>query len=104
MGGALLRLATGEEGVRVFVHPTDLVPAGNIRDLREKLAERFGMVAARFGPDGLDLDAESMSVMGQTIEGTIPLARFETLRANLRDHGLEMEPVLRYQVAESAAR
>jgi hypothetical protein len=89
--------------VRVFVHPTDLVPAGNIRDLREKLVERFGKVAERFGPDGLDLDQGSMSVMGQTIEGTIPLARLEAIRAKLRDHGLQMEPLLRYQVAESAA-
>lgn len=95
--GLLRQLAEGGSGVRVSLQIADSLPALPRAKRREWLAGRFDAVA-KLRSGEVELDLDSISPSAQTVEALIPLAQYDEIEAELKRHGIRVDPLLDRQV------
>lgn len=82
--GALSCLGTGKKAVRVTMQYQPALDVKS-RDLRRRaLYEEFERVRDNIESKGAEVDLESLSVSGQTVEALLPLDRCDEIEENLR--------------------
>jgi len=96
--GALSRLPTGEEGVRVSLQykPRLEEPSRSVR--RDILHREFQKIASEGVPEGSSVDLESLSVSGQTVEAVLPVQHYDRLVNDLEQREVRVDTIFDRQI------
>ena len=96
--GAISRLSTGEEGVRVSLQykPRLDEPSRSVR--RDILHREFQKIASEGAPEGTRVDLESLSVSGQTVEAVLPAQHYDRLVNDLEQREVRVDALFDRQV------
>jgi len=68
------------------------------RERRKELLEKFDQAAQAVDLDGDNIDLDSLSVSGQTIEAFLPLNQIEELVIKFSQQQIRIDPLIDYQV------
>lgn len=86
--GVIGTTSSGKEGVRVSLQDLRLVTEPSRRIRRDILRETFSRLNTEID---VDINLDSLSVSGQTVEAVLPADRYETIEQNLRGKKIRVE-------------
>jgi hypothetical protein len=96
--GAVDKLANGQEGVRVSLMCNSTLPRTSRSARRNILQQRFGDVANDILPDGAEIDLNSLSVSGQTVEAVLPIDNYDRIAEKLKQQDIRVDLLTNEQV------
>ena len=96
--GALERLASGRDAVRVTLQCMSPTLRGSRGQRRSQLTTVFRAVEEQFGGRGVSVDLETVSPSGQIVEALVPVDEYENLVDELSASGLRVDVNVERQV------
>ncbi len=96
--GAISRLSTGAEGVRVFVAVQ--TPAGRALPFSAagRPPARVPEDCLRKRPEGTQVDLAALSVSGQTVEAVLPVEHYDRVVSDLEQREIRVDELIDRQV------
>jgi len=88
----------GQTGVMVSLQYQPRMKTRSRRERRKELLEKFDQAAQAVDLDGDNIDLDSLSVSGQTIEAFLPLNQIEELVIKFSQQQIRIDPLIDYQV------
>jgi hypothetical protein len=92
--GAIVRLPSGDAGVRVSLRVDESLVALTRQQRTHLLEERFGDISRRLSPQGGEVLLDTLAVSGQVCEGVLPLPNYERIVADLGEQHVRVQPLL----------
>jgi len=96
--GAIVRLPTGNAGVRVSLRYLRSMVDRPRAERKELLASKLRELADAVGHQGGAIDEQTVSVSGQVCEAVLPLDGYEALKADVEAKDFEVQPLFDRQV------
>lgn len=96
--GAVERLATGQDGVRVSLMWDSTLSQPSRSARRDLLKQKFESTANDIIPDGAEVDLNSISVSGQTVEAVLPINNFDQITDKLKQQSIRVAVLTNEQV------
>lgn len=100
LGGAIVHLASGEDGVHVSLQIRERLPLSGRQELRKLLNQRFELIAKELSVAGGELDLGTISDLAQSVEASLPISRYEGLVRKLTSQDIRVDPLVRRQVLQ----
>lgn len=89
--GAIERLNTGDNAVRVSLQYEPRLRNPSRSDRRETLKSEFEQIAQSIDARGAEVNLESLSVSGQTVEALIPVDSFDAIAEELSSKNVRVD-------------
>lgn len=89
--GAFVTLHTGAKGVRVSLQYKPGLVEHSRSARRDALHTEFERVARSIEPQGAEVDLDSISVSGQTVEACLPIDQYEELTNKLNQQQIRVD-------------
>jgi len=89
--GALVTLHTGAQGVRVSLQYTPGLAEHSRSARRDTLRTEFERVAQSIASQGAEVDLDSISVSGQTVDACLPIDQYEELISKLHEQQIRVD-------------
>lgn len=96
--GAVDRLANGQDGVRVSLMWNSTLSQTSRSARRDLLQQKFESAANDILPDGAQVDLNSISVSGQTVEAVFPIDNFDDITDKLKQQSIRVDLLTNEQV------
>jgi hypothetical protein len=96
--GAISRLDTGEEGVRVSLQYKPRLDEPSRTARRDILHREFEKIASECLSEGTQVDLGSLSVSGQTVEAVLPVKNYDRLVNDLEQKDVRVDDLINRQV------
>jgi hypothetical protein len=96
--GAVGRLANGQDGVRVSLMWNSALPQTSRSARRDLLQQKFECAANDILPDGAEVDLNSISVSGQTVEAVLPIDNYDDITDKLKQQSIRVDLLTKKQV------
>ena len=96
--GAIERMANGQDGVRVSLMWDSTLSEPSRPARRDLLRQKFECVANEILPDGAEVDLNSISVSGQTVEALLPIDNYDQITDKLKQQSIRVAPLTNEQV------
>lgn len=97
-GGAIVRLPTGDDGVRVSLRYLRKMLDRTRDERRELLTAKLKELAQAVMHGGGAIDEGTVSVTGQVCEGVLPVQGYDSLKADVESKDFEVQPLFDRQV------
>ena len=97
---SLVSLETGERGVPVALQYGPSLGECSRTERRRLLETKFDEIRSRRLGEDIRLDLKTLSVSGQTVEGTISLDRFKEVEKDLAQVGVRVDVLFPHQVTQ----
>ena len=95
---ALVDMETGKKGVHVSLQYQEQLKITSRAERRKYLQVQFSQLAEVLIQQGAQVDFETMSVSGQTIEAALPLEHYEEIVEKLTKQDFRVDPVIDQQI------
>jgi hypothetical protein len=96
--GAISRLSTGEEGVRVSLQYKRRLEDPSRAVRRDILNKEFQKIASECAAEGTDVDLGSLSVSGQTVEAVLPVQHYDRLVNDFERREIRVDDLVDRQI------
>lgn len=96
--GAVDRLPNGQDGVRVSLQYRSRLTSGSRSDRRDLLKQAFEDIAKDIVSDGAEVDLDSISVSGQTVEAILPVTQYDDITDKLNQQNVRVDLVEERQI------
>jgi hypothetical protein len=96
--GAIARLETGQEGVRVSLHYKPRLEEPSRSARRDILQREFQKIASEVVPEGTEVHLESLSISGQTVEAVLPLGDYDRVVDDLEQREVRVDALVDRQI------
>ncbi len=96
--GAISRLSTGAEGVRVSLQYKPRLGEPSRSARRDILQREFQKIASESAPEGTQVDLSSLSVSGQTVEAVLPVEHYDRVVSDLEQREIRVDELIDRQV------
>ena len=96
--GAVDRLANGQDGVRVSLMCSLTLSQTSRSARRDLLRQKFESAANDILPDGAEVDLNSISVSGQTVEAVLPIDNYDDITDKLKQQSIRVDLLTKKQV------
>lgn len=96
--GAVDRLPNGQDGVRVSLQYRSRLTSGSRSSRRDLLKQTFEDIAKDIVSDGAEVDLNSLSVSGQTVEAILPVDQYDDITDKLNQQNIRVDLVQERQV------
>ena len=96
--GALGTLHSGTKGVYVSLQYKPSLTELSRSARRDALRAEFEKVARAIEPQGAEVDLDSISVSGQTVEALLPIDHYEELESRLNRQNIRVDPLIDRQI------
>lgn len=93
--GGLERLHTGANGVRVSLQYEPRLLTPSFPDRKLELKREFERIAQSLNQRGAELDLDSISVSGQTVEALLPIDQLAEIEEDLSDRNIRVDLVIK---------
>lgn len=90
--------AAGAQAVRVSLQYRQPLEERSRAARRQQLQTAFERIAELLRTEGADVDLESISTSGQTVEALLPLDSFDELSERLSEEDIRVDPLIDRQV------
>lgn len=97
-GGASTMLPDGRAGVQVSFQYRSSIGQGDTNVRRLRLMDEFRRLETELQPYGVRLAMNSLSPSAQTVEGIVPLDRFDEVNQRMTEQGVRVDVVVTRQV------
>lgn len=95
--GAIDRLSNGQDGVRVSLQYQSAT-SGSRSSRRTLLKQAFKDIAKEIVSEGAEVDLDSISVSGQTVEAILPVDNYDNIAGKLNQQNIRVDLVQVKQV------
>ena len=96
--GVLVDLPRGKKGVPASLQYRGKLNSRSRAERKNELKEALGKAIELVRSVGGEVDADSVSVSGQTIDSVIPADDYERVRKHLESEGMRLDLLVREQV------
>ena len=96
--GAVERLPTGEDGVRVSLQYQSKFTEPSRSHRRNALQTTFENISKAIHSEGAQIDMKSLSVSGQTVEAVLPIDKYDNIAAKLNEQDVRVDLLTDKQV------
>lgn len=96
--GAIKQLGTGTDGIRVSLQYEPRITEPSRSERRSILHDEFQRVAESINKKGAEVDLNSISVSGQTVEAVLPISEYDEILDDLSTRGIRMDLLYDRQV------
>ena len=86
--GAVERLPDGQDGVRVSLQYRGPMTNPSRSHRRDLLKQTFEDIARSIASEGAEVDLDSVSVSGQTVEAILPVAKYDDIESKLLEQNI----------------
>lgn len=96
--GAIDKLANGRDGVRVSLMWKTTLPAASRSTRRSMLRQKFENVANDIRAYGAEVDLDSVSISGQTVEAILPIDKYDEISDKLKKEDIRVDLLTSEQI------
>src|SRR5438128_905743 len=89
--GDIERLHTGATGVRVSLQYEPKLATPSFPDRKMELKREFERIAQTLNEKGAEVDLNSISVSGQTVEAVLPVDQLDEIESDLSDKSVRVD-------------